>query len=121
MVTVNVEEWHREAGILLEGRPGIDVGAVLSAMIEDDRLMLSFLEYLRTGVADPRVRGSFSTWPCSEGMPNPSLGELMAEGMQPIQAFLHLAALAGEVNGRIEELVGRYERCELMCEFGSVW
>lgn len=105
------EQWYPQAQAALDGRP--DGAAILTQMIEDPALWLPFLRYLQTGLVDPATRGSFTTWAEGEDMPNPTLGELMDGGMDAMEAFLHLAGLAGQVNEKLNDLIGRYEAGEI--------
>jgi hypothetical protein len=62
---------------------------------------------LDTGQLDRDFQGSFPTWPCADGLPHPTLGELLDAGADPMDAFLHLAHLAQQVDEEIQVLVGR--------------
>lgn len=112
--SMNFGQWYPQARAALSGEP--DADTILSQMIEDPGLWPAFLLYLQSGTVDPATQGSFITWAEGEGMPNPTLGELMDGGMGPMEAFLHLAGLAAEVNAKIDDLVGRYEAGEILLE-----
>ena len=81
-----------------------DAGDLLAV---DEAILAAFQTWLRTNELDPGFRGSFPTWPCAEGVAQPTLGQLLDEGADPVDAFLHLAHQARQVYGEIEVAVGQ--------------
>jgi len=94
----------------LGGRFGFDPQAAADAgdlLAVDEAVLAAFQTWLRSNELDPSFRGSFPTWPCAEGVAQPTLGQLLDEGADPVDAFLHLAHLARQVYGEIEVTVGQ--------------
>jgi hypothetical protein len=81
-----------------------DAGDLLAV---DEAILAAFQTWLRSNELAPDFRGSFPTWPCAEGVAQPTLGQLLDEGADPVDAFLHLAHLARQVYGEIEVTVGQ--------------
>jgi hypothetical protein len=73
----------------------------------DETILQTFQAWLRTGDLDREFCGSFPTWPCSDCVPHPTLGQLLDDGLTPLDAFLHLANLAHQVDEEIEVRVGQ--------------
>ncbi len=73
----------------------------------DPSILEAFRVWLQTGELDREFRGSFATWPCSDWVPQPTLGQLLDGGLTPLDAFLHLASLAHQVDEEIELRVGQ--------------
>jgi hypothetical protein len=46
-------------------------------------------------------------WPCSKVVPHPTLGELLDDSADPVEAFLYLGYLARQVDEEIEARVGQ--------------
>jgi hypothetical protein len=94
----------------LQRRFGFDpawVHNLFDQLAADETILKAFQVWLRTSELDREFRGSFPTWPCSDGVPHPTLGQLQDDGMTPLNAFLHLADLAHEVDEEIEVRVGQ--------------
>ena len=95
---------------ILQARFGFDPRPARDAvdlLAVDEVILAGFQNWLRSGEVDRDFRGSFPTWPCSECVSHPTLGELLGQGADPLDAFLHLAHLAGQVDGEIEVAVGQ--------------
>jgi hypothetical protein len=73
----------------------------------DEAILDVFEVWLDTGQLDRGFRGSFPHWPCADCVPHPTLGELLDNGADPVDAFLHLAHLAQQVDEEIQVLVGQ--------------
>jgi hypothetical protein len=89
---------------------GFDPSTALDAvdlLVADDAILDAFRSWLDTGQLERDFRGSFPTWPCSECVPHPTLGELLDAGADPVEAFLHLGCLARCVDEEIQLLVGQ--------------
>jgi len=89
---------------------GFDPGAALDAedlLITDEAIRAAFQEWVSTGRLEQDFGGSFPTWPCAECVPHPTLGALLDEGADPLDAFLYLGTLAQRVDAEIEVQVGR--------------
>jgi hypothetical protein len=93
---------QREFGF--EASAALGVGDLLAI---DETLLDALLDWLDTGQLDRDFQGSFTTWPCADCVPHPTLGELLDTGAGPMDAFLHLAHLTQRVDEEIEALVGR--------------
>jgi hypothetical protein len=94
----------------LRDRFGFDPQAANDAfhlLATDEAVLAAFQTWLRTDELDRTFRGSFPTWPCAGGVPHPTLGQLLDEGADPVDAFLHLAHLARRVDEEIQVFVGR--------------
>ncbi len=76
-------------------------------LVVDEAVLEAFQAWLHTDALDRDFRGSFPTWPCAECVPHPTLGQLLDEGADPLDAFLHLAYLAQRVDEEIEVYVGQ--------------
>jgi hypothetical protein len=89
---------------------GFDPGAARDAedlLAADEAVLDAFRRWLDTGHLKRDFRGSFPTWPCSDCVPHPTLGELLDAGADPVEAFLHLGRLAHQVDAEIQVLVGQ--------------
>jgi hypothetical protein len=89
---------------------GFEASAALDAedlLATDEAVLNAFQHWLETGQLDRDFQGSFPTWPCSDRVPHPTLGELLDTGADPVDAFLHLAHLAQQVDEEIQVFVGR--------------
>jgi hypothetical protein len=87
-----------------------DAGAARDAedlLAADEVILDAFQAWLETGQLDRGFRGSFATWPCSECVPHPTLGELLDEGADAVDAFLYLAYLAQRVDEEVQVFVGQ--------------
>jgi len=73
----------------------------------DEAILAACRDWLRTDRLERGFQGSFPGWPCAEGVPHPTVGDLLGSGMSPLEAFLRLAGLADQVDGEIQALVGR--------------
>ena len=73
----------------------------------DEAILDAFQHWLDTGQLDRDFQGSFPTWPCADAVPHPTLGGLLEAGADTLEAFLHLAHLAHEVDQEIQVLVGQ--------------
>jgi len=73
----------------------------------DETVLAAFQTWLRSDELDRDFRGSFPTWPCADGAPHPTLGQLQDEGADPLDAFLHLGHLARRVDEEIQVFVGQ--------------
>ena len=79
----------------------------LNLLAIDGVILEVFLSWLYTAKLDANFRGSFPTWPCSDAVPHPTLGELLASGEDTFDAFLYLAHLARQVDEAIQVFVGQ--------------
>jgi hypothetical protein len=89
---------------------GFEAGAALDAealLATDEAILDAFQHWLDTGQLDRGFQGSFPAWPCADRVRHPTLGELLDSGADPVDAFLHLAHLAQQVDEEIQVLVGR--------------
>ncbi len=89
---------------------GFDPGTALdveSLLATDKAILAAFLAWVDTGQLDRDFQGSFPMWPCSEVVPYPTLGEILDDGADPVEAFLHLGQLARQVDEEIEVCVGQ--------------
>lgn len=94
----------------LQTRFGFDpwfAHAAVGLLSVDETILVKFQNWLNTGEVDRDFRGSFPTWPCSECVSHPTLGELLNEGADHLDAFLHLAYLAHQVDEEIQAVVGQ--------------
>jgi len=99
-----------DLAMVLEKEFGFEAGAALDAedlLITDGAIRVAFQEWVSTGRLERDFCGSFPTWPYSECVPHPTLGALLDEGADPLDAFLHLAQLASCVDAEIAVQVGR--------------
>jgi hypothetical protein len=87
-----------------ETRASLDAEELLAA---DGAILDAFQNWLDTGQLDRDFRGSFPTWPCSDRVPHPTLGELLDSGAEAVDAFLHLAHLAHQVDEELQVFVGQ--------------
>jgi hypothetical protein len=98
------------AAAMLQREFGFDPRAALNAeslLATDEAILCTFLAWVDTGHLDRDFQGSFLAWPCSECVPHTTLGELLDDGADPVDAFLHLAYLAQRVDEEIQVLVGQ--------------
>ena len=89
---------------------GFEASAALDAedlLAADEAILNAFQAWLDTGQLNRDFQGSFPTWPCADRVPDPTLGQLLDAGADPMDAFLHLAHLAHEVDQEIQVVVGR--------------
>jgi len=93
---------QREFGF--EASAALDMEHLLAV---DEAILNSFQYWLDTGQLDRDFQGSFPTWPRADCVPHPTLGELLNSGADPLDAFLHLAHLAQQVDEEIQVLVGQ--------------
>jgi len=107
------EAWqaaYHEVTAALQERFGFAPAAADDAfdlLAADEAILAAFQGWLDTGQLDRGFRGSFPTWPCAECVSHPTLGDLLDEGADPIDAFLYLGYLARQVDEEIEVQVGR--------------
>jgi hypothetical protein len=87
-----------------EARAALDV---VDLLVTDEAILAAFLAWVDTGRLDRDFMGSFPAWPCADCVPHPTLGELLDAGADPMDAFLHLAYLAQQVDEEIQVLVGQ--------------
>lgn len=88
---------------------------VLDLLAVDEAILNAFTTWLQTGELDPGFQGSFPAcgvplplrWPCAESVPQPTLGELLDQGADPVEALLYLAYLAHQVDEEIQVFVGQ--------------
>jgi hypothetical protein len=103
---------------ILQNEFGFDPGAARDGehlLAADEAILDAFQAWQQTGQLDRDLQSSISTceiplplrWPSSECVPHPSLGELLDEGADPVDAFLYLAYLAHRVDEEIQVFVGR--------------
>jgi hypothetical protein len=100
----------REVAARLQDRFGFDPQATSDAfdlLATDKTILEAFQEWLHNGEVDRQFRGSFPTWPCSDCVPHPTLGELLDQGADPLDAYLHLARLANQVHEEIQASASR--------------
>jgi hypothetical protein len=81
--------------------------STLDLLATDDAILEAFQRWLFSGELDRSFQGSFPTWPCADVVPHPTLGQLLDQGRAPLDAFLHLADLAHQVDEEIQVFVGR--------------
>jgi len=101
---------QQEIAAALQGRFGYSTEQAWAAaerLAVDEAILAACREWLETGALDYNFQGAFPGWPCAESAPYPTLGELLHGGSSPLDAFLRLASLAGQVDGEIQALVGR--------------
>jgi hypothetical protein len=94
----------------LQSEFGFDAGAARDAeelLAADETILDVFQDWLHTGRLDQDFQGSFPTWACSECMPHPTLGELLDDGADAVDAFLYLAYLAQQVDEEVQVFVGQ--------------
>jgi hypothetical protein len=94
----------------LQTQFGFEASAALDAeelLTVDEAILSAFQDWLDTGQLDRDFQGSFLAWPCADCVPHPTLGELLDAGADPVDAFLHLAHLAHQVDEEIQVLVGQ--------------
>ena len=94
----------------LQAEFGFEAGAALDAedlLLTDQVILDAFQGWLDTAQLDRGFQGSFPHWPCADCVPHPTLGELVDNGADPMDAFLHLAHLAQQVDEEIQVFVGR--------------
>jgi hypothetical protein len=72
----------------------------------DETILATCQHWLRTGRLDRSFQGSFPDWPCAGCVPHPTLGCLLDGGRFPLEAFLHLADLARQVDEEIQAFAG---------------
>ena len=72
----------------------------------DEAILTTCQAWLRSGEVDRDFCGSFPAWPCAEAVPHPTLGELLDGSRIPLEAFLHLAGLARQVDDEIQAFAG---------------
>jgi len=112
-VPLEEEAWQaacREVTAALQERFGFAPAAADDAfdlLATDEAVWQAFEAWLHDGDLDRDFGGSFPTWPCSDGVPHPTLGQLLDEGADPVAAFLYLGYLARQVDEEIEVQVGR--------------
>jgi hypothetical protein len=98
-----------EIAAALQARFGFDpatAGDAASLLAVDEAILAACQAWLRSGEMDRDFRGSFPAWPCAKAVPHPTLGELLDQGADPLDAFLHLAHLAGQADDAIQAFVG---------------
>jgi len=89
---------------------GFEASVALDAedlLTTDEAILDAFLNWLDTEQLDRGFQGSFPTWPCADGVPHPTLGEILDAGADPVDAFLHLAHLAQRVDEETQVFVGQ--------------
>jgi hypothetical protein len=101
----------REVTAALETRFALshdEAGAAFDRLAADGEILATFRAWLGNGRVDPGFRGAFPGWPGADCLPQPipTVGQLLAQGRSPLQAFLHLADLACQVDDRLEILAG---------------
>jgi hypothetical protein len=73
----------------------------------DKAVTNEFERWLRTGHLEREFRGSLGLSPGSDSTRDPTLGDLLNQGADPAEAFLHLAYLASQVHDGISAVAGR--------------
>jgi len=99
-----------DLGAALQTQLGFDpraAGDALNLLATDESILEAFQAWLRTGRLDGSFTGSFGLWPCWGSVPHPTLGELLDQGADPAEAFLHLAYLAAQVDDEIQALAAQ--------------
>jgi hypothetical protein len=99
----------READAALRTRFGFSpeqAAHAVERLAADETILAACRAWLETGRLDLDFRGSFPTWPHAGVVPHPTLGELLGRGLAPLEAFLHLADLACQVDDEIAVRVG---------------
>jgi hypothetical protein len=95
---------------VLQSEFGFDPDAALDAealLAGDEAVLTAFQNWLEAGQLDGDFQGSFPMWPYSGVVPHPTLGELLDDDADPVEAFLHLGHLARQVDEEIEVRVGQ--------------
>jgi hypothetical protein len=73
----------------------------------DEAVLAAFQAWLDSGELKRDFQGAFPTWPCAGCVPHPTLGQLLDEGADPLDAFLHLGHLAHQVDEEIQVFIGQ--------------
>ena len=73
----------------------------------DEAILGEFERWLRTGHLDRSFQGSLGLRPDGDSTPYPGLGDLLDQGADPAEAFLHLAYLAARARGGVSAPAGR--------------
>ena len=100
----------REMTGMLQARAGLPAAEAAEAfdrLAADPAILDAAAAWLRTGRLDRDFRGDYPAWPEGDTVPHPTLGELLDRGLSPLDAWLHLADLACEVDEAIQALVGQ--------------
>ena len=95
---------------MLQKEFGFDARAALDAeelLVTDEAILGAFLNWADTGELDRDFQGPFPSWPCSDGVPHLTLGQLLDAGADPLEAFLYLGYLARQVDEEIEVCAGQ--------------
>jgi hypothetical protein len=87
----------------LEPQAAADAADLLAV---DQAVLNAFHSWLDAGQLDRAFQGFFPTWPCADCVPHPTLGDLLDDDADPLDAFLHLGYLARQVDEEIQLFVG---------------
>ena len=100
---------QREIATSLQVLFGYDpeqAAATAERLAVDEAILVACQRWLLTGSLDRDFEGSFPDWPCAACAPHPTLGDLLGGGTLPLEAFLHLADLAHQVDDEIQAFAG---------------
>ncbi len=81
-----------------------DAGGLLTA---DEAILGEFERWLRTGHLELAFQGSSGFSTGSDSAPRPTLGDLLGQGADPVEAFLHLAYLAAQDERESQAIAGQ--------------
>ena len=96
--------------VLLQTQLGFDSDAArdaLNLLAVDQGIFDAFLRWLKTGELDRELQGPTSYRPPGMDVPRPTLGELLDQGADPVEAFLHLAYLAAQDERESQAIAGQ--------------
>jgi len=100
---------QQEVAAAMQTRFGYNFDEAVTAaerLAIDEAILAACQHWLQTGSLDQGFRGSFPDWPCAACVPHPTLGYLLDGGRLPLDAFLHLAGLARQVDEEIQTFAG---------------
>ena len=100
---------QQEVAAALQSRFGYDpvqAATIAERLAVDEATLAACQRWLQTGSLDHDFQGSFPDWPRASRVPHPTLGRLLDSGRLPLEAFLHLAGLAHQVDEEIQAFAG---------------
>lgn len=99
-----------DMAMLLQTDFGFDPRAAhdaLDLLAADGSILAAFQAWLQTGHLDGDFRGSLGHWSSSGDVPHPTLGELLEQGADPVESYLHLAYLAAQPDQESQAIAGK--------------